>query len=88
MKYMDIGCKINCWRCERDCEIKHLMEYSTINPIFEQFFYYSIIEFLKPQAGLLITRGINPAAVNEEVKILAVSFYVARKKFIESLRKK
>lgn len=88
MKYMDVGCNINCWECTRNCEIKEVMKISLINPILEKAFYYSIIQFLKPQAGLLITQGKNPDDVTEDMKILSVSFFVARKKLAETLHKK
>ena len=47
------------------------------------FFYFSIIDFLKPIAGMLINQGKNPKEVHEDVMELSVSFYVARLKMLE-----
>lgn len=105
MKYMDIGCNINCWECTRNCEKKDLMVLSiilcnspniSVTAIYKDksiilnsknilnFFYFSIIDFLKPIACLLINQAKNPKEVHEDLKELAVSFYVARLKMIET----
>lgn len=104
MKYMDIGCNVNCWECQRQCDRKEIMTLSITllnNPnLFAtlaykgnliqldstnalSFFYFSTIDSLKPLAGFLITEGKNPKIVNEDLKELAVSFYIARLKMIE-----
>ena len=85
MKYMDIGCNINCWKCDKRCDLKTLLMCSIYLPSFEQPAYAEIIEKLKAQAGLLIVQGANPKELNEELKIVAVSFYVARLKMKEQL---
>lgn len=87
MKYMDIGCKVNCWECTQNCYLKSIMELSLILPDFEDVFNYEVLESLKPQAGLLIAQGINIIDVNEDLKILAVSFFVARLKMSENFKK-
>ena len=92
MQYMDIGCKVNCWECEREqCSLRTLMVFSIISSdvniplVTEEEFYSEIIGFLKPQAGLLITQGKDPKIVHQELMELAVSFYVARLKVIDFL---
>ena len=85
MKYMDIGCKINCWECEKRCDYKTILKISIHLPFMEQYVYSEIMEKLKAQAGLLILKGISKQELDEEVKILAVSFYVARLKLKEQL---
>lgn len=108
MKYMDIGCKVNCWECTRNCEKKDLIMLSiilcdspdiSVTAIYKDipitlnsknilnFFYFSIIDFLKPIAGMLINQAKNPKEVHEDLKELAVSFYVARLKMIETTSK-
>lgn len=47
------------------------------------FFYFSIINYLKPIAGMLINQGKDSKKVIEDVMELSVSFYVARLKMIE-----
>ena len=46
------------------------------------------METLKPNAGIIISKGIDPKVVQEELKYLAVSLFVAKKKYIETHRKK
>ena len=88
MKYMDIGCIINCWKCKQDCPIRDVMILSCKVPFLEELFYAMVIDSLKPMAGQLIAQGKNSQYVHEDLKLLAVSFYVARKKVMESLTKK
>ena len=88
MKYMGIGCNINCWECKKKCEIKELLELSIHHPFIEQPTYAAIMESLKAQAGLLIVQGKNPKIIDEELQITAVSFYVARLKMKEQLNPK
>lgn len=85
MKYINIGCKINCWECKRNCEIKSLLEFSIYIPDIEQIIYFNIIETLKAMAGQFIIKGIPIKELDEELKIAAVSFYVARLKLKEHL---
>ena len=91
MKYMDIGCKVNCWECEREeCNLRDLMFFSILSdnsiPLLpESDFYLAIIDFLKPQAGLLISQGKDPKIVHQDLMELAVSFYVARLEIINFL---
>lgn len=86
MKYIDVGCNINCWECNKeDCEKKELMMLSIYIPDIEQVFYSSIMESLKAMAGRLLINGIPMNLLDEEVKITAVSFYVARLKLKEQL---
>ena len=42
------------------------------------------MEILKPMAGMVIGRGINPSIIQEELKETAVAFYVARLRMIET----
>lgn len=107
MKYMDIGCNVNCWECTRNCSKKQIMMFSIVlidlpgvsvvisyknkeiilnskNAL--DFFYFYVIDSLKPQSGLLINQGKNPKEVHEDLMELSVSFYVARLKFIEKLQ--
>ena len=42
MKYMDIGCNINCWECTRNCDKKDLMALSVILPDSPEL-YVSVI---------------------------------------------
>lgn len=109
MKYLDLGCNIDCWKCTRECRLKELMEKvlflldtpeCTIEVEFqkkkyylnynnaEKFFDYYVMETLKPNAGIIISKGIDPKVVQEELKYLAVSLFVAKKKYIETHRKK
>ena len=85
MKYMDIGCNINCWECNEKCELKEILLFSIYSPIAEQYVYSEIMEMLHAQAGQLFLSGISIEALNEEIKVLAVSFYVARLKLKEQL---
>lgn len=85
MKYMDIGCNINCWECNEKCDFKEVLEISIYLPLLEQFVYSEIMEKLKAQAGQLLLSGISKEVLDEEIKILAVSFYVARLKLKEQL---
>lgn len=85
MKYMDIGCSINCWECNEKCDFKEVLEISIYLPLLEQFVYSEIMEKLKAQAGQLLLSGISKEVLDEEIKILAVSFYVARLKLKEQL---
>ena len=43
------------------------------------------MEILKAQAGQLLLSGISKEVLDEEIKVLAVSFYVARLKLKEQL---
>lgn len=85
MKYLDIGCNINCWECGKNCDYKKLLEYSIYIPFIEPIVYSEILEHLKAQAGLLILNGIRKEDLDEEIKILSVSFYVAKLKMKEQL---
>lgn len=85
MKYIDVGCNINCWECKEDCEAKKLLELSIYVPDIEQTLYSGILEYLKAQAGLFIVKGVPLKELDEEVKITSVSFYVARLKLKEQL---
>lgn len=85
MKYIDVGCNINCWECKKDCAVKNFMELSIYIPDIEPALYSSILESLKAQAGLFIVKGVPLSELDEEVKITAVSFYVARLKIKEQL---
>lgn len=49
------------------------------------FFYFTILDFLKSQAGLLISEGKDFSEVQKDIMELAVAFYVARLKAIESI---
>lgn len=53
----------------------------------EKFFNYFIMEILKPMAGMVIGRGVNPSIIQEELKETAVAFYVARLRMIETQEK-
>lgn len=85
MKYMDVGCNINCWECNEKCELKEILQISINLPFIEQYVYSEIMEKLKAQAGQLLISGISKQVLDEEIKILAVSFYVARLKLKEQL---
>lgn len=86
-KYFNIACNINCWECKEYCPIRDLMIASYRNPLIEEALYFSIIKTLNEKADIFITIGMDPEAINEEVKFLAVSFYVARLKLFEELQK-
>ena len=102
MKYIDIGCPVNCWECTRSCEYKKLMiitnavcespqlsvssSYMINNGNGLRFFNYCIIEAIKLSARQLIEQGKNPIEVQQDVIELAVSFYVARLKMLEIYR--
>lgn len=49
------------------------------------FFYFAIIDSLKPMAGKLLAQGKEFEIVQQDLMELAVSFYVARLKTIESI---
>lgn len=85
MKYLDVGCNINCWECDKKCDYKKLLEYSIYIPSIEPIVYSEILERLKAQAGLLILNGVKKEDLDEEIKILSVSFYVAKLKMKEQL---
>ena len=85
MKYMDFGCNINCWECNEKCGFKEILQISIYLPFIEQYVYSEIMEKLKAQAGQLYLSGISIEVLNEEIKVLAVSFYVARLKLKEQL---
>ena len=85
MKYMDVGCNINCWECNKKCDFKEILQISIYLPITEQYVYSEIMEILKAQAGQLLLSGISKEVLDEEIKILSVSFYVARLKLKEQL---
>lgn len=85
MKYMDVGCNINCWECNKKCDLKEILQISIYLPITEQYVYSEIMEKLKAQAGQLLLLGISKEVLDEEIKVLAVSFYVARLKLKEQL---
>lgn len=85
MKYMDIGCNVNCWKCNEKCGFKEILQISIYLPLLEQDVYSEIIEKLNAQAGQLWLSGISKEVLDEEIKILAVSFYVARLKLKEQL---
>ncbi len=87
MRYMDIGCNVDCCKCSKQCELKSLMETSIRFPYMEPVFYSIVMQYLKAQAGQLIVQGKNFAQVDEDVKELAVSFYVARQIMGEQLYK-
>lgn len=109
MKYLDLGCNIDCWKCTRECQFKKIMEDTVVllndpDSIMivqfqgkthcinyknvEKFFDFYVMETLKPNAGRLIANGVDFNAVQEELKKIAVSLYVARKKYIETRVKK
>lgn len=52
----------------------------------EDFFNTYILDYLKPIAGQLIAQGKNPEEIQQDVKELAVAFYVVRLKMIELSR--
>lgn len=83
MKYVGIGCKINCWECNKVCPIKSIIKESLHNSIAERFFYVSVMQSLKASAGYSIAMGADVNIVNQEVKESAVCFYVARLKMLE-----
>ena len=85
MKYMDVGCNINCWECYKKCDLKEILQISIYLPITEQYVYSEFMEILKAQAGQLLLSGISKEVLDEEIKVLAVSFYVARLKLKEQL---
>ena len=85
MKYMDVGCNINCCECNEKCDFKEILQISIYLPITEQYVYSEIMEILKAQAGQLLLSGISKEVLDEEIKVLAVSFYVARLKLKEQL---
>ena len=109
MKYLNLGCNINCYECSRECQFKKLMEDTVVllndpDSIMvvqfqekthyinyknvEEFFNFYVMENLKPNAGRLIANGVDLKAVQEELKEIAVSLFVARKKYIETHRQK
>ena len=59
MKYMDVGCNINCWECNEKCDFKEILQISIYLPITEQYVYSEIMEILKAQAGQLLLSGIS-----------------------------
>lgn len=83
MKYLDVGCRINCWECNEDCNIKKLIKLSISNNSIEKVYYSCIIDALKIVAGIELTKGKDFEIIQEDFKEIAVSFYVARLKFIE-----
>lgn len=85
MEFMDIGCNVNCWECTQECPNKYLLELSITYPFLENFFYCEILDLLNDLADLLISQGKNPEIVYNDLKILAVSFYVSRLKIVDSL---
>ena len=52
----------------------------------EKFFYYYVIETLKAIGGMIISTGIDPKVVQQEVTETSVALYVARQKMIETLK--
>ena len=88
MRYINFGCDINCPDCNKKCNIKDSMLASLNNPMLEQIFYISIMDYIKAHAGYYITRGFSYAAIQEDVKYAAVSFYVARLRLMKELQNK
>ena len=57
MKYMDMGCNINCWECNKRCDYKVILKASIFLPKLEGPVYGEIMEKLKAQAYLLTLKG-------------------------------
>lgn len=85
MTYLDFGCNIDCWKCEKDCDFGFLLEMSLMNPIFLKILYQYLIEKLKNQTTILIKQGKNPIIIHEDFNIILTSFFMAWLKLSESL---
>ena len=86
MRYFDIGCNIDCWKCNNNkCEYTILLTSSALVPFLEPITNYIIFDSLKTRAGVLITRGFNFEEVNKDLEIIVASLYVSRLKIREQL---
>ena len=72
---------IKCWNCKEDCDIKDVMKL----PDF--IFMPSIMQFLKANAGIVMSHGISLDTIEEELKITSVGLYLAREKLLEEKEK-
>ena len=79
MLLIDCNNNIKCWECKKDCDIREIMNL----PSF--IFNPTIMNFLKANAGLLLTQGIPLQQIEEELKITAVGLYLSRLKLLGQL---
>ena len=79
---LKFDCNIRCWECTRECEIKQLFE-KLPEPIFNKI----IMDSLKAGGGILITQGVSRQKVDEEIKKMAVTLSISRKKYLQKQKK-
>lgn len=79
---LKFDCNIRCWECNRECEIKQLFE-KLPEPIFNKI----IMDSLKAGGGILITQGVSRQKVDEEIKKMAVTLSISRKKYLQKQKK-
>ena len=79
---LKFDCNIRCWDCNRECEIKQLFE-KLPEPIFNKI----IMDSLKAGGGILITQGVSRQKVDEEIKKVAVTLSISRKKYLQKQKK-
>ena len=79
---LKFDCNIRCWDCNRECEIKQLFE-KLPEPIFNKI----IMDSLKAGGGILITQGVSRQKVDEEIKKMAVTLSISRKKYLQKQKK-
>lgn len=86
MRYFDIGCNIDCWKCNNyKCHYRILLAASALIPILEPITNFIIYDNLKTRAGILITQGFDFKEVNKDLEITFASLYVSRLKIREQL---
>ena len=79
---LKFDCNIRCWECNRECEKKQLFE-KLPEPIFNKI----IMDSLKAGGGILITQGVSRQKVDEEIKKMAVTLSISRKKYLQKQKK-
>ena len=73
----DTNCTYNCWECNNPCYMIQLFR------LPEQSFNEQILNNLKSRAGSLIIQNYDPAEVQKDLEIKAVSLKIARELFLE-----
>ena len=80
---LKFDCNIRCWECNRECEMKQVFE-KLPEPIFNKI----IMDSLKAGGGMLITQGVSRQKVDEEIKKMAVTLSLSRKRYLQSYQQK
>lgn len=77
----DLGCNVRCWECTENCYFRLLVRVPSYFP--ESLFNSFAMKKIYAMAGQLLASGHTQEYVDDFVRTFAVSFSMARKKFLE-----